>query len=226
MTDDTPIATPDRKHGQENVEASVEAGTGVVQQVEETQAPAPIRLPAHVNSKVLKLFASMHAQGVSQHEIQDALDLAEPEFDFILAEPRMVDSIRREKMRVAETKHTTAATWDEIESMALEQVKAGIGDVQDAKDALSIAMAANKADRKRGDTLGFQRGIPLASHNNGVRLPSQQQREAVYERLTVREQQVLEEAPQHIAAVTSVQAVEEFMAGQGVQVIEQDADDD
>lgn len=187
---------------------------------EPTQEQATeVRLPAHINSRSLKLLASMVAQSVSQFEIMDALSLTEDEYDFIVAHPNVIREVRKAKTIVAEQKHTTATDWDDIEALALQQVKAKIGNVDDARDALSIAAAANKADRRRVDSNKNPRGTPLAAHAGGVRLPSAEHREAVYEKLTLREARVLEEAPQHVAAVTSVEAVEQFMERQiGVAV--------
>lgn len=174
------------------------------------------KLPSHLNSKHLRLFASMLARGFTQSDVMESLSINEAEYAFICNEPRMQRAITEARAQVAESDVLVGQDWDSLEATALDQLKSRVGDGDvDTRDLLAIANSANKADRRRQDARTLARSVNTTLPGQVMnRLPGAAggaEREVEYEKLTIREKEILEQAPQHITQITSVQTVEDFM---------------
>ena len=173
------------------------------------------KLPSHLSGKHLKLFARMVSMGVPQGDVMDTLDINEVEYEEILNEPRMQAAVRDAKVDAKAKAIETGDDWDSLESAAVGQLKAQLGDANlEARDILAIATAANRADRHRQDALKLARGGGQSIGGTLMnRLPTNGERtvEAEYERLTIREKEILDGVGQHVTEITSVQTVEDFM---------------
>lgn len=157
----------------------------------------------------------MIVQGVPEHEICDAMDINSDEYLLIVTNPKFGSRLREMREEQQETHLDTNELWNKLERDALKVGIASLGDVDNPKDAIDVALKANKANRRAR----VNSNSPAANvDSGGVIRTTRHVRTAVFEEMTQREKQISNSAPQHDSDIVGVQQIEEFM--QSVETVE------